>query len=135
MTPTLRKKRVWTVADFALHAYADDSPAACLRARRLLKRLDEKHGGALLVPSKGTNREYTFAPATLARLEPDLFAPIESLEVRFDALEEDVGELRADQRRIVSQVGANTRRGERHEQRIGELSRDIARMRSGRPAA
>ncbi len=109
MIPALRKKRVWSVADFALHAYGESSPAACLRARRFLKRLDAKHDGELLQPSKGTNREYTFMPATLARLEPDLFEPIESLEVKLDALEEDVGELRADQRRIVMQTGANTR--------------------------
>src|SRR5688572_13294587 len=68
-----RKKRVWTVADFARHAYGgDDSGPACRRARRWLKRLDAKHGGQLLIPTTGVNREFTFYPAVLARLEADL---------------------------------------------------------------
>jgi hypothetical protein len=104
-----RKKRIWCVADFAQHAYGDDAPAARLRARRFLLRLHEKHGGKLLIPSQGTNREYTFFPSTLARLEPDLFTPIESVEYRLDELEDDVGELRVHQKRIVAQVGQNTR--------------------------
>ena len=99
-----RKKRVWNVADFAAHAGLSHRSA-----RRLLKRLDERHRGRLLMPSGGTNREYSFFPAVLARLEPDLFAPIESIEYRLDELEDDVAEMRVREKRIVAQVGQNTR--------------------------
>lgn len=99
-----RKRRVWKVADFAAHAGLSHG-----QAKRLLKRLDAKHGGRLLIPSEGANREYTFFPAVLSKLEPDLFSPIESVEFRLEEVEESVGELRADHRRIASQVGANTR--------------------------
>lgn len=102
---TLRKQRVWTVALFAKHAYDDDSPPACRRARRFLKKLDAKHHGRLLIPTDGANREFTFLPSVLARLEPDLFTPIASVEFRLEAVEEDVGELRASQRRTIGQVG------------------------------
>lgn len=119
MTP--RKKRVWTVSDFALHAYNDDSAQACRRARRYLVRLNQKHGGQILLSTVGTNREYSFHPAILARLEPDLFTAIESLEFRLDAVEEDLGDIRATQRLTILQMGHN--------------SRDIARLQSRRPAA
>ena len=115
MNPVLRKKRIWTVADFAVHIGWH-----FLRARRFLLKLNEKHQGRLLIPSNGTNRGWTFYPATLARLEPDLFAPIESIEVRLDEVEEGLGEVRADLRRTVLQTGANTR--------------DIAKIRSRPPA-
>jgi hypothetical protein len=98
------KRRVWSVADLAAHAGISHG-----RALRLLKRLNKKHRGKLLVPSAGANREYTFLPATLARLEPDLFAPVEDLEPRVTELEETVAELRAAQKRTVLQVGNNTR--------------------------
>jgi hypothetical protein len=105
----LRKRRIWTIADFARHAYADDSEAACLRARRYLIRLNAKHGGALLRPSVGVNRGYTCLPAPLARLEADLLAPVESLEFRVDELEESLDVTREDQRAIVSQTRNNSR--------------------------
>ena len=107
-----RKKRVWTVADFAHHAGI--SPR---QARRLLLRLDAKHKRKLLIPSTGTNRVYTLFPAVLARLEPDLFAPIESLEFRVEALEEDACTHARAQKMIASQVGANTREIERLKRR------------------
>lgn len=107
----LRKKRIWTVADFA-----DFAGWHFLRARRFLIRMNDRHGGKLFLPRGGTNRPYEFYVATLAKLEPDLFEPIESLEMRVEELEESVSESRADQRRIASQVGQNTR--------------DIARMRA-----
>lgn len=116
------KSRIWTCADFARHVYGEVTPAAQLRARRFLKRLDAKHGGGLLVPSAGTNREYTLVPAVLVRLEPDLFAPIESLEYRLEELE-DVCDRQAEQLRglAVQQraLGAHT----------AQNTRDIARMR------
>lgn len=103
-------KRVWDVADFADHlGEGFEGPQGHRRARRLLKRLDEKHGGKLLIPSKGANREYTFLVATLARLEHELFEPVESLELRLEAVEERVDELSVDQRRIAAQTGHNTR--------------------------
>lgn len=120
MTP--RRARVWTVADFVRHVYGGEpTPAKKLRARRWLLRLNRKHGGRLLIPSEGTNREYTLLPAMLARLEPELFKPIESLEFRVDELEEELSEVKATQRRTISQVGQN--------------SRDIARMRTRSSAA
>jgi len=79
------------------------------RDERLLKRLDAKHRGRLLIPSAGTNREFTFFPAMLARLEPDLFHPVEDLEPRVEELVEAVAELRAAQRQIARAVGDNTR--------------------------
>lgn len=116
-----RKKRVWTCADFAKHAYDDDSPQACRRARRFLKKLDAKHGGQLLTPTTGTNREFTFCPATLSRLEPDLFTAVESLEFRVEALEDTTDAMKLDQRRIVSHVGS--------------ISRDVDRLRARRRSA
>ncbi len=118
---TPRKKRVWTASDFAEHAYRETGDPARRRALRVLKRLDAKHGGALLIPSDGVNREFTFFPAALARLEPDLFTAIESLEFRVDALEEADEQRRANERDVVAQVRQN--------------SRDIARLRSIRVRA
>lgn len=120
---SLRRSRIWTCADFARHAYGEDTPAARLRARRFLRRLDAKHGGALLRPSAGTNREYTLLPAALAQLEPDLFTPIESLEFRLEELE-DVSDRQADQLRGLADghraLGAQTARN----------TSDIARLRA-----
>jgi hypothetical protein len=117
-----RRKRVWTVSDFARHAFDDESEPACRRARRFLKRLDDRHDGKLLIPSTGTNREFTFLPSVLARLEPDLFTPVESLEFRLDEAEEAIDTMKLDQRRIVAHVGQNTK--------------DIGRLqRARRPAA
>lgn len=109
MTTPARKLRVWNASLFALHAYGDDGDAARRRALRVLKRIDAKHAGALLIPTLGTNREFTFYAATLARLEPDLFTAVESLEFRLDAVEEAIDEMRANERAIVSQMGQNAR--------------------------
>lgn len=117
MTPR-RRQRIWSCATFALHAYGTDSPAACTRARRFLLRLDARHGGRLLIPSEGTNRRWTFYPARLFSLEPDLAAPVESLEFRLDELDEAIDEIRSNERAIVSQVRQN--------------SRDVASMRAKR---
>src|SRR5690606_37787541 len=113
-----RRRRIWTVADFAIHAYREDSEPARRRARRHLKRLDAKHGGRLLIPSSGTNREYTFYPAVLARLEPDLFSPVESIEFRVDELEATVEES----------FEELTSRQRIHAAQIAQNSRDIARL-------
>jgi hypothetical protein len=114
------RKRVWRVRDFARHAFGDDSAPACIRARRLLLRLDAKHGGKLLAGA--SSRGYTFRPALLAKLEPELFEPIDSVEARLDELEDLVDErverLSADQRIIASTVAMH--------------SRDLARMRARR---
>lgn len=99
-----RKKRVWKVADFASHAGISHRSA-----RRLLKRIDMKHGGRLLIPSDGSNREYSFLPAVLARLEPDYFSAVESLEFRLEEVEEAVSTIAAQHRRLASQTGDNTR--------------------------
>jgi TolA-binding protein len=55
------------------------------------------------------------------KLHPELFDRIESLEGRVEDLEEELSETRAHQKRIVSQVGQNTR--------------DIDRLKQRRPAA
>jgi hypothetical protein len=116
MNPVLRKKRVWNVADFAAHAGWH-----FLKARRFLLKIDKKHGGKLFLPRNGPTSPYEFCVATLAKLEADLFEPIESLEVRVEELEERVGQHDADIRRTALQVGSNTR--------------DIAKMRTSRSAA
>lgn len=116
----LRKKRVWTVADFARHAYGEDSEPARRRARRHLLRLDAKHGGQLLIPTTGTNREYTFYVATLARLEAELFTPVESLEFRVDELETTVGDS-------FERLSADAKI---HGAQIAQNSRDIARLKA-----
>lgn len=101
--PHLRRKRVWTVADFALFAGLSHKSA-----RKLLKRYHDELGGRLLRPSQGTNREYTFLPSLLARYADGLFEPIESLEVRVDDIEDKLGELHRAQRIVAVQTGQNT---------------------------
>jgi hypothetical protein len=103
-SPPARKKRVWKVGDFATHAGISHRAA-----RRLLLRLNAKHGGGLLTPSEGANREYTFLPSALARLEPDYFSPVESLEFRLEEVEEAVTTITAQHRRLAVQTGENTR--------------------------
>lgn len=98
------KRRIWTTAEFAKHGGV--SP---IKARRLLLRIHAESGGKLLLPRTGAPRRYEFCLATLRKLRPELFAPVESLEGRLDELEETVTELRADLRRVASQVGSNTR--------------------------
>ncbi len=116
---TSRRRRVWRVSDFARHVFGEATPATKIRARRLLLRLDAKHGGKLLHASGGTNRGWWFYPATLAELEATLFAPLESLGPRLEDLEETVTEsferLAVDQKIIATQTARN--------------SRDIARLR------
>lgn len=118
MTADLRKKRLWTAADFAEFLGGGISPRA---ARALLKRWDAESGGRLLLPSSGTNRLFRFAPSMLLKLHPEIFDRVESLEARVEELEEEVSDVKAAQKRIVSQVGAN--------------SRDIAKIRSRRQSA
>lgn len=60
MTPRLRRKRVWDVADFAEHMQLSH-----WQAKALLKRLDEELHGMLLRKSGGKNRRYSFFPALL----------------------------------------------------------------------
>jgi len=102
----LRRKRLWTVADFAIFLGEGTSP---WKARTLLKRWNRESGGKLLMTSDGSvNRLYEFAPAVLMKLHPEIFDRIENLEARVDELEEGVGEIRARQRRLGSQVGQNS---------------------------
>lgn len=104
MGTKLKDKRVWTVSDFAELAGLSHVPA-----RRLLLKIDAKHRGRLLTRSEGTNRMYTFRPATLRRLEPEYFEPVESLEFRVEELEEGLATVTAALRRVATQVGAHTR--------------------------
>lgn len=108
----LRRKRIWTVADFAEFAGLSHKAA---KAR--LKTYNEAMSGMLLIPSKGANREFTFLPSLLARAINDgrlaiasgLFDPVESLEVRVDELEDKIGDMHQAQRAVALQTGENTR--------------------------
>ena len=122
MTTPPRRARVWATIDFARHLYGTPSPSRAqhLRARRMLRRLNAKHGGQLLTPSEGTNRGYTLCPSVLARLEPDLFTPVESLEFRIEELE-DVADRQTEQIQALAL-------------RTTEHGREIARLRN-RPTA
>lgn len=112
----LRKKRIWTVADFATF-----SGLSHKAARERLKRYDRALGGTLLTPSLGKNREYTFQPAYLARVVREtvrdgrlaeaigLFDPVDALEMQVDALEDRVEEVHDRTRVLGAQTGQNTR--------------------------
>lgn len=108
----LRTRRYWTVADFALFAGVTYDVA---KAR--LQTYNTQLGGLLLIPSKGKNRKYTFLPALLARAIRDgrlleavgLFEPVDSLEMRVDGHEDQIGDLHTSLRMLASQTGANTR--------------------------
>lgn len=103
------RPRIWRVRDVAAHVFGEKTPAACVRARRMLLRLQERSTVRFL---ESNGRAYRVVVASLRKAAPDLFAPLD-MEGRLSALEETVAELRVDQRRIVSQVGANTRAIER----------------------
>lgn len=103
------RPRIWRVRDVALHVFGEKTPAACVRARRMLLRLQERSAVRFL---ESNGRAYRVVVASLRRAAPDLFAPLD-VEGRLAALEEAVAELRVDQRRIVGQVGYVTRAIER----------------------
>lgn len=100
----LRKKRIWTVTDFATFMGVSSKSA-----RAILKRLDREVGGMLLRKSEGKKPEYTFFPAMLAKAKPEVFERLETIESRVDEIEAEIETLRREQRMIVSQVGSNTR--------------------------
>jgi molybdenum-dependent DNA-binding transcriptional regulator ModE len=101
---TLRRKRLWTVADFA--AWMGISPK---QARAMLKRLDQEVGGMLLIKSGGRKPEYTFFPAVLAKSKPELFERFESLEGRVADIETKIDSLEYRQGVIASQTSQNSR--------------------------
>lgn len=105
-TDALRRKRIWTVTDFA--AFLGEGVSKW-QAREMLKRWDRESGGRLLMKTEGVNRLFRFAPSVLVKLHPEIFDRVESLEIRVEELEEGLGELRAHTKRIVGQVGQNTR--------------------------
>lgn len=100
----VRRKRLWTVTDFAVFMGISSR-----QARALLKRLDAETGGMLLLKSGGKKPEYTFFPAVLAKVKPEAFERIATIEERVSALESQVDGLRKDQRMIVAQTGQNSR--------------------------
>lgn len=108
----LRRKRTWNVDDFA--EFIGESHKVAL-AR--LRRFNAELGGRLLVPSAGRNRRYTFSPAHLARAIDDgrladaagLFDSFDTLEKRFDDLEDKVSDMHVAQRIVAAQTGQNTR--------------------------
>lgn len=104
--PHLRKKRIWTVADFA-----EFMSCSKWQARQLLKTYDREMKGMLIVRSDrdGSNRTFRFYPSQLARAFPQIFERVEGLGMQVDAIEDRVSELHQSQRVIVSQVGQNTR--------------------------
>lgn len=99
------RKRVWTVADVAEHVFSDRSFAACRRAKRILSRLDARHGGQIVT----RGRTWTVRVATLRRLEPGLFVPLEALEWRVDAVEEEIDETRIASAKVAAQCAQNVR--------------------------
>lgn len=101
----LARKRIWTVSDLAEFAGLSHE-----RARRAVQRLHEASGGNLLLPSKGKNRRFTFHVGALRKLAPELFAPIEDVMPRVEALEERFDEMNSLLRIVATQTGANTRR-------------------------
>ena len=117
----LRRKRFWTVTDFAEFAGLSHKAA---KAR--LKTYNAAMSGMLLIRSQGENREYTFLPALLARAIDDgrlaqaagLFDSIDSLEMRVDSMEDRVGDLYQSHRTIASQTGQNTREIAKLHQRL-----------------
>lgn len=115
MSAALRRKRLWTASDFA--DFLGEGITA-RQARAILKRWDEESGGKLLIPSTGANRLFRFIPAMLMKMHPEIFDRVESLEGRVEDLEEQLGETRAHQKRIVAQVGQNTRDIVRHGEQL-----------------
>ncbi len=109
----LRRKALWTVADFARYLGLEDPR----RARRALLRYNEAFDGKLLRPSRGANREYTFFWAQLAKHDAAIFLddPIDA-QARFDTVEDLVADLERAFRVVAAQTGQNTR--------------DLARMKS-----
>ena len=120
MRTAKRVKRVWGIGDFAKRAGVSHG-----RAKRLLLKLDAKHGGLLLRESNGVNRDYTFIVATLARLEPDIIErpSTEDLEMRLRELEERMEEVGKLDRRMARAVVQLTQEIER----LGGLARRPAR--------
>lgn len=113
--PHLRKKREWTVADFAEHMRISH-----WQAKTRLQRINDECGGMLLIPSRGKNRGFTFYRASLAKAKPELFEPIDALTERVDDLETKIEDIFDRQRRLADQVGYTTR--------------EVARIRRGRAA-
>lgn len=105
----LRRKPVWSVADFAFYSHVTPKVA-----RSRLRTYDRQLGG-LLIMRRGVDAGWwEISAAKLAKL--GLFEPIDSLVIRVEALEDVVDQLATTDRRIAGQVGQNTR--------------DIAKMRS-----
>jgi hypothetical protein len=100
----LKRKRLWTVSDFATWMGLTRKPAFAL-----LKALDEELGGTLLRKSTGKKPEYSLIPALLAKSKPELFERVHGLELRIQSLEEWREEVDSTQRRTVAQVGYVTR--------------------------
>lgn len=100
----LRKKRLWNVSDFALWCGIGHK-----QALSLLKQLNAETGGMLLRTGNGKRPEYTFFVAALAKVKPEVFERVDSLEARVDNLEEQMSERVLRERQIASQVGANSR--------------------------
>lgn len=98
-----KKKRVWSVGDFAEHVGINHR-----QAKRLLQRLDREMKGRLLLPSEGANRQYKFVRAVLARARPEYFEDVESAEERIEELEEKVSEALRMLRMLGFQTGANS---------------------------
>lgn len=100
----IRRKRLWTVTDFATWMGITRKPAMAL-----LRALDTELGGVLLRKSNGKKPEYSFVPALLAKAKPELFEKIVSLEIRVDEHDERIEALEGSSRRTISQVGYVTR--------------------------
>jgi hypothetical protein len=101
----LRRRALWTVADFARYLGVSH-----WQAKTALLRYNVALGGTLLRSSTGTNRGYTFFWALLAKHDESAFLddPIEQQQ-RVDVLEDLVGDIRRSMQVIAAQTGHNTR--------------------------
>jgi hypothetical protein len=103
-----RRKRIWSIADFAMHAYGEADEPACRRAKRFLLKLNAKHGGQLLIKSECASRGYSIIIAKLRKLEAELFEPVEPLEFKVEELAELLEQMKSNERAMVKEISRHS---------------------------
>lgn len=99
--PTMRSRRVWTVADFADHMGISHR-----QAKRMLVKLDAQHPGLI---DRSNARLLTVRVAGLEVAMPDIFLEVEPLEFRLARIEDDARALAREGELVASQMIANAR--------------------------
>lgn len=112
----LRRKRLWSVADFATWVGIRHKAALAL-----LKQLNAETGGMLLRTAGGKRPTYTFFVAALAKAKPEVFERIEGIEAQVEGLNEAMAE-RVRRERLLAQ-------------QVGQITRDVAKLSRRRQAA